>query len=767
MSDKLMSPAVFTSENDKTYLPQGVVDISTAFIGTTKYGKAFVPTQVKSPQEFDKLFADDNISYTGYAVKSYLKNAASALVVKVLGNETSSLACYTFGGAASASFAATNPQVVLLPTYNSSASVMTGLCTTSSNQTWVLTSSAGNVTVSLADPTSPNYITKVFGQSPNSNFNTPQTITDQWYVYQLYNVGTITTTGSFNSGTLGISAGYTNATTPYITSQLNNGNSIPLFKFGTIFDGDSSNTLVKVSICDIKKPASSTEYGTFTVLVRDFTDTDLNPNVLESFTGCTLDPESINYVCARIGTQTETINNAGKVLIGGDWENKSSYIYVIPSPQLKDVQNTIVPFGHSAYTWTFISGSNMSNVLTSTSSLYTQIQGTSDTWNPRVYFGLNYSNPDVNNLSAALLTSSLGSTVYNFNLDNYSVHPSSSYATGSLSGSGVNSAFLQFTVAFQGGYDGMPFNRVRNTDENITSANAFGYNLTNMSSPGSTQFKLALNTLQNADDYDIKEYVLPGINDTDHFALTTYARTISYLRGGDCFAIIDPSGLSASIDTAIAATTSIDTNYSAGYYPWVKVIDPSTRKQRWLPTAAILPGVLAYNDRVGGEWWAPAGYNRAGIDNAKGVKDRLTKTDRDVLYNNRLNPIIYSKGKVVVFGQKTQQKKASQLDRINIRRLLIKLKKFAASTSVYLMFDPNTKATRDSFLSMVNPFLRSLVEKQGLFSFQVVMDETNNTPDVIDRNTIKGAFYIKPTPDSEYFELEFNILANGATFPNQ
>ena len=155
--------------------------------------------------------------------------------------------------------------------------------------------------------------------------------------------------------------------------------------------------------------------------------------------------------------------------------------------------------------------------------------------------------------------------------------------------------------------------------------------------------------------------------------------------------------------------------------------------------------MYAQNDRVAHEWFAPAGLNRGGLSNVLEAKTRLTHAERDLLYEGRINPIASFPGQgVVVFGQKTLQAKPSALDRINVRRMLIRIKKFIASSSRYLLFENNTVATRNRFLNIVNPYLDSVQSNQGLSSFRVVMDDSNNTPDVIDRNQLLGQIYLQP-----------------------
>jgi len=181
----------------------------------------------------------------------------------------------------------------------------------------------------------------------------------------------------------------------------------------------------------------------------------------------------------------------------------------------------------------------------------------------------------------------------------------------------------------------------------------------------------------------------------------------------------------------------------------------------------VLPGVIAYTDKVAHEWFAPAGLNRGGLTTVLQAETRLTHEERDALYEDRVNPIASFPGQgVVVWGQKTLQARPSALDRVNVRRLLIKLKKFIASSSRYLVFEQNTSATRNRFLNIVNPFLESVQANSGLSAFKVVMDDSNNTPDVVDRNQLVGQIFIQPTRTAEFIVLDFSVLPTGAVFPS-
>ena len=221
----------------------------------------------------------------------------------------------------------------------------------------------------------------------------------------------------------------------------------------------------------------------------------------------------------------------------------------------------------------------------------------------------------------------------------------------------------------------------------------------------------------------------------------------------------------ATVSSAVNQADGLDTNYAAVYYPWVKVLDTSRNKPVFVPPSVVVPGAIAASDALQAEWFAPAGLNRGVLGNVLEARIRLNQAERDQLYEARVNPIAtFPQTGVCIWGQKTLQERSTALDRINVRRLLITLKKFIASSSRYLVFEQNTQATRNRFLNIVNPYLESVQQRQGLFAFRVQMDESNNTPTVIDRNQLVGAIYLQPTRTAEFIVLDFNVMPTGATF---
>jgi len=282
-----------------------------------------------------------------------------------------------------------------------------------------------------------------------------------------------------------------------------------------------------------------------------------------------------------------------------------------------------------------------------------------------------------------------------------------------------------------------------------------------------TDYTTAINLLANRDDFRYNMITAPGLilaNGTTGAGWTTIQSNCE--TRGDAIFVGDLVNYNASLTQVTGQAASVDSSYVASYWPWLQVIDPDSRDLVWVPASTMIPGVYAYNDRAGEPWFAPAGINRGGLGAVNQAERKLTNTNRDDLYTGKVNPIASFPGQgIVVFGQKTLQTKASALDRVNVRRLLITLKNYISQIADTLVFEQNTAATRNTFLAQVNPYLESVQQRQGLYAFKVVMDNTNNTPDVIDRNELIGAVYLQPTKTAEFIYLDFNILPTGATFP--
>jgi hypothetical protein len=276
----------------------------------------------------------------------------------------------------------------------------------------------------------------------------------------------------------------------------------------------------------------------------------------------------------------------------------------------------------------------------------------------------------------------------------------------------------------------------------------------------------AITILSNASEYRFNTLIFPGLVDefTTHNSKIDTIITNTQDRGDNIF-ILDLVKYGASIATTVGFSLDRDTSYAASYWPWCQVLDPATGKNVWVPASTLIAGVYAFNDRVSEPWFAPAGINRGGLSTVIRTEFKLSQTDRDTLYQNKVNPIATFPGQgIVVYGQKTLQLKASALDRVNVRRLLIAVKDQISQIANTLIFEQNTAATRNSFLSQVNPYLTSVQQRQGLYAFRVVMDDSLNSPDVIDRNQLIGQIYLQPTKTAEFIYLTFNVTPTGATF---
>ena len=303
-----------------------------------------------------------------------------------------------------------------------------------------------------------------------------------------------------------------------------------------------------------------------------------------------------------------------------------------------------------------------------------------------------------------------------------------------------------------------PANRVpANFYQNINSTNTQGLR--------GSDYTNAIALLANQDDYQYNVISAPGLTNQ------SYATQISSLSNntiarGDAIFVLDLVDYNQPINTVTAQASGLDTSYAAAYWPWVQTVDPNTAQLVYVPASTMIPGVYAFTDASSDPWFAPAGITRGGLGQVVRAERKLTSTNRDTLYEGNVNPIAtFPQTGVVVFGQKTLQKAATALDRVNVRRLLIALKDFISQIADNLVFEQNTIATRQNFLTQVNPYLESVQQRQGLYAFKVVMDESNNTPDVIDRNELIGQIFLQPTKTAEFIILDFNVLPTGATFP--
>jgi len=812
MAEKIVSPGVFTEEKDLSFLPQGIASIGAAFIGPTIKGPAMVPISVSSYGDFVQIFGDTNPNlYLPYTAKEYLNNSGQLTVVRTLHDDGYSLA-NPIAVVASGSFgrkqiALLHPSQVLSETdafYDGTTNLFQASTLSANTSGSFVIQISGSYTVDTAafpnakGPSSAiysaslsslnaNYMSKVFSKQANVS-SAPA------YLYTFFGTAASASLAAdpaciieLQSGSFDFSDSYLEAQTPWILSQKVNGVSQNLFKIHTHADGVHANYETKVAISNIKAAGTvaGSEYGSFTLTIRavDQTklvavgspystqDSDVRANVLESFDNVNLDPNSTRFISRVIGDRYLTFES-GKVIANGDYPSKSKYVYVeVDSNVSKGVYSVeLVPFGFAAlYNPT---PSVFANVP---SASFVATQTINGTYNKRKFFGFDYDLAGTDNINYLKPTPKTGATTgsnANFLLTNFNQEAGASYPSAAAPYSGSidlsNNTVIdsrKFIVPLQGGADGIQPNRRILVGADIVASNTQGYDLRSNTAKDYSVYKNAIDAVSNPDELDINMLILPGVIQQNHSAVIDYAANMCLDRG-DTFFVFDAAGLTANIATVTGEVETFDNNYAATYYPWVKILDAGINKPVWVPPSVVIPGVLAFNDRVAAEWYAPAGLNRGGLTSVIDAYTRLTHAERDELYEGRVNPIATFPGQgVCVWGQKTLQAKPSALDRINVRRLLIAVKKFIASATKYLVFENNTAATRNRFLNICNPYLESVQQRQGLYGFKVVMDETNNTPDIIDRNIMYGQIYLQPAKTAEFIIIDFNILPTGAAFP--
>ena len=856
MAEQIISPGVFTRENDLSFLPAGVGAIGAAIVGPTVKGPAFVPTVIRSFSEYERRFGGlSSDTFVPQTVREYLKNAGTVTVCRVLAGGGYSLDATNSGAYLVAGTAGIGSSGIgggfTIENYSSDTGVLVSAILPSkadavptlagsSIASGSSISSSFNIklhgdTVTNTDfsaslvPSQVDYLPKQLGYSPDNsksgtvtyagtpgytyiNFKSIQssmqsaTAVSPVSGYPTLNSASIVAMNLNNAanpmnwnGSIGSSEKYSYSSTPMIQSQLLGGNEAneassktvkDLFKFHTLNHGTSTNTDFKISISNLREPAdidNEEQYSTFSVIVRKYSDTDKNPVILEQFNGCTLNPDEPSYIARKIGDRYPQYNDTlGKVELLGNYPNISNYIRVEVDAAVdgKSTSPKLSPRGFAAII-NPIATASLTNNCTFPSASYESVQqtGTDGVYNAKGYLGFKFKEKaqDNDNWIKPLPSIEEGNVSGRFNVDAHTGHSDSALFSGSLSASvdvtgtdGPTGNQLKFTVPFQGGQDGVApwvvkFTGAESGIDGVTNYtggdNLYGFDMDATSAAGYKGYKKALDILENQDEYDINMLSMPGVVKEYHSLIANAGIDMCEARG-DAFFIMDLAGKDSSVNNAVNAVSGLDTNYAAVYYPWVKVLDTAANKPVFVPPSVIVPGAIAQSDRIAAEWFAPAGLNRGILGNVIEAKIRLNQAERDVLYDNKINPIAtFPATGVCIWGQKTLQERPTALDRINVRRLLITLKKFIASSSKYLVFEQNTLATRRRFLNIVNPYLESVQQRQGLFAFRVQMDEGNNTPDVIDRNQLVGVIYLQPAKTAEFIVLDFNILPTGATFP--
>lgn len=791
MAERIVSPGVFTREKDLSFLPQGIAAIGAAIIGPTKKGPAFVPTVIRNFTDFKEMFGGlSQDLYVPFTVREYLRSAGTVTIVRVLGLGGYSVGQIAIGAHASGSSGSANYKTYAVLAPNATDATATFAATTVSGTVGGFEVVSGSyVTSASLTTTNAKWVENVFSKSPLSTKAAGATA--PWYLYKVYKAAALSNLTSASAtvdteiGTISLAQDYQNASTPMITSQKIDGATDDLFKVKLRSHGETdTQTSYKVGILNVKKAGTvaGSDYGTFSVQVRSIdtqTWKESDDTIVEQFDNLSMDPTAANYFARKIGDRYVTIDTNGKLTYNGDWPNMSKYIYISDATDIQagNKPKSYVPFGHAAVIQSHVSSSKANSSSEVAVSFTTgQVNSTTSAFDTTVFHGFNYSSQDNRQFLGPVDTAAKAYANVTFSLNDMTGHTDATAADFAGSSTFVTSASNialgssnvaqhKFVIPFQGGFDGANPAKEKKTAGNITATNQQGFDCSTATASGSVAYKRAMDAVSNQDEFDINMLVTPGLIYTLHPNPINHGISVVEARG-DSFYVFDASTWSANISATTNAVSTLDTNYAATYYPWVKVLDDSINLPTWVPPSVVLPGVYSQNDRVAHEWFAPAGLNRGGLSNVIEAKTRLTHAERDLLYEDRINPIASFPGQgVVVFGQKTLQAKPSALDRINVRRLLIRLKKFIASSSRYLVFEQNTVATRNRFLNIVNPYLESVQSNSGLSAFRVVMDDSNNTPDVIDRNQLVGQIFVQPTRTAEFIVLDFVVQPTGASFP--
>jgi len=642
------------------------------------------------------------------------------------------------------------------------------------------TTSSGKTFTCSMDTTSSKYITKVLGTDV---FDKPRNEVPI-YVYEAYpaylkaafqqgNVRGLSLNEVFVSEGSNFAGQWDTPMSPMVVSEVRGGEVSDLFEVITISDGNAANEQVKISIINI-----NLETGEFDMLVRDFNDTDDNQLVLEKFTRCSMNPDLPGYVARKVGTSD------------GEYELRSKYI------MLNMASNHPVdafPAGFKGFVAnTSFSGTTLGSVMFKTQFFDAgDVMGYEADGTPilsggdkirKITFGLSSQTGFDKDLFKYKGAGAVGTTK-GFHLStNASTITGTTFTTTSydLEGqSGVDNVmtninYRKFTFAVCGGFDGWDIYREVRTfgdsyifgkptyvSGNTSNGGVFS---TTVGNSDYYSYLKGLETYANPEAVDINIFASPGINFYDHSSLTAQAIDIMENDRADSLYIIAPPNFSTVEEVVDALDgVSLDTNYTATYWPWIQVRDQDNATQLFVPPTGEVVRNIALTDNVSFPWFAVAGYSRGLVKAIKATK-KLTLDERDELYKNRINPIAtFSDTGTIIWGNKTLQVRESALDRINVRRLLLRARKLISAVAVRLLFEQNDEQVRNEFLRLVNPILESIKRERGLYEFRVTV---SNDPEDIDANTLRGKIYIKPTRSLEFIDVEFIITPTGASFDN-
>jgi len=717
MSEIILSPGVFQIESDQSLYTQAPPAVGAAIVGPTVSGRPMVPTYVTTYNQYLSLFGDvfKSGSYyyeylTSVTAREYFNNGGRSLLVTRIVSGSGNMSTYATSNVPGGLSAVTG-------------SVASAAFTASNSSTGSWTQTLINI------PTTAGNLSYVLVNYPYSNAGT-----------NFYSGNTVYVGMGDGSGNANVTVDqWANAITGSINST-NPGNVLsPFFT-------SSYNTTSKV--LTITSKVAGTAANSYQLTSSFYFG---NSNFTSSlFSGGTDGTNAASFTLETLAWGNQ-MNNTSSIVDGAlasgsqynvRWEvtnvntgsNGGTFTVIVRRGDDNDAQKNIIE------TWANVSlDPQLPNYI---SRVIGDLKPVYDSTENIVEFQGNYPNASRYIRVASVTTPNVDS------IDNNGNFKSTQYS-GSLPLVGSGS----YGGSFSGGV--ADTNQAKLMNEAITTLNIQGF------SP--SDYAEAFQLLSNKDEYQYNILMAPGIT----LGSSVADDLISTVEGrGDAIAILDATTYGQSISAATQAAAGQSSNYAATYYPWVQLFSNNLNKTVWCPPSTVIGGVLAFNDQVGAEWFAPAGLNRGGIPSVVRAERRLQQTDRDTLYTANVNPLATFPGTgVCVWGQKTLQRKPTALDRVNVRRLLIALKEFIGGVSRNLVFEQNTAVTRNRFLNQVNPYLDTVVQRQGLYAYRVIMDETNNTADVIDRNQLVGQIYIQPTKTAEFIILNFNLTPTGAEFP--
>jgi len=635
------------------------------------------------------------------------------------------------------------------------------------------------------DTTSTKYITKVLGVDvyDKDYDNFPLYVFEVYptLLKKLYDSGLVAgldTTVVYHSVGTDYMTDWDTPATPMVVSEVRGGAVANLFQIFTISDGDSANFQVKVTIQNI-----DLDQLEFDVLVRDYNDTDDNMVVLEKFGRCTMDTSLPGYIGRKIGT------------VDGEYELKSKYIFLELVP---DHPTDAIPAGFKGFITDKLNNTNFVGGVQYKTKYYIAgeetgdydafgepvLAGQADRYK-RVSLGLSSSVGFDGDLFKFKGTGATQTTMgFHLSVNAATItgvtQTGFAYDTTPYDLEGVDKGMLEtiyyrkFTFAACGGYDGWDIYRNVRTfgdgyvfgKKNYISGNTDNGGVFNKTVGNSDYYAYlqGIETYANPEAVDINVFATPGINFFDHNSLTVAAiDMIENDRADSLYIINSPNDSTADEAVDDLDSAALDSNYSATYWPWIQIRDTENSTQLYIPPTGEVVKNIALTDNVSYPWFAVAGYSRGLVTSIKALK-KLTLDDRDLLYKNRINPIAtFSDTGTIIWGNKTLQVRESALDRINVRRLLLRARKLISAVSVRLLFEQNDEQVRNEFLRLVNPILEAIKKERGLYDFRVTV---SNDPEDYDANTLRGKIYIKPTRALEFIDIEFIITPTGASFEN-